>query len=158
MSNQLDDYIADWLAVRRGEKPMMICEFRKCGHAYNFIQENMAIVKRVRVYNLQLADSSGMNHPALVVTQFANRYQNLLTLLGNRALHTRESWQLAIGQLLGYSIKSCADFSQSYIGRTCGCELCGGLTPFTALTSNPESRARQRQLHDEHVRRTMYHA
>lgn len=156
MNNQFEDYMADWTRVRQDEKPLMICEYRKCGHAYGFIKANAETSLRVQVFDLQLADSSGVKHPAIAVTKKAIHFDKLVKVLANRASHTREGWQLAIGQLLGYSAESCREFSQSYVGLTCGCELCGGPNVAQAY-DEVKARAAARQLHDEHVRRTMYH-
>ena len=153
MTKKFDEYIHEYSAVVRREKPMMICEKRKSPDAYSAIRTATSHAGSPDSHDLLLADERGHRRDAIIVSYSAQRIEGLLILLQHRSAYSREDFQLHIGRLLGYSDESCANFSHSKIGKSCACELCGG-----GNGDRVEERARKRQLHDEHVRRTMYHA
>ena len=159
MGTQFDEYIRDYSAVVRRDKPMMVCEKRKSPSAYSAIRTATSLAGNPDSHDLLLANERGHRRDAIIVSYSTQRIEGLLVLLQHRNAYSREDFQLHVGRLLGYSDESCANFSHSVIGRSCECELCGGVPAFSVVrTTTAESRAKKRQLHDEHVRRTMYHA
>ena len=137
----------------RRDKPMMVCEKRKSPEAYSAIKTATELADNPNGFLVLLADERGHMRESIVVTYSTQRHNDLMFVLKHRSSCSREHFQLNIGRLLGYSDESCANFSHSAIGKSCACELCGG-----GNGDRVEERAKKRQLHDEHVRRTMYHA
>ena len=168
MTKKFDEYIHEYSAVVRREKPMMICEKRKSPKAYSAIRTATALAGNPDSIDLLLADERGHARDAIAVAYHGHKVNDLLFVLKHRSAYGRESFQLNIGRLLGYSDESCADFSHSEIGLSCKCELCGGdphaivraAEKLEAALAEEQKNVRiaRRQLHDEHVRRTMYHA
>lgn len=144
-----EDYTADYLAVARGDKPLMICEKRKAPLTYAMIKRLTSLFAAPDAFDIMLADGDGRNRAALVVTRKANDYHYLLDLLANRERFTRAQFQMSVGELLGHTPESCQEFSDSKIGKSCECELCGG--------ADESTRRHNRADHDAHVRRTMFY-
>lgn len=144
-----EDYMTEYLAVANREKPLMICEQRKAPQTYTAIKRLALLIGAPHAFDVFLADGGGANRAALVVTRDANLYQDFLELRARREVFSRKNWQYQIGRLLGHTPEDCAKFSESKIGLSCECELCGGQSPETVLELRDES--------DAHVRRTMFH-
>lgn len=141
--NQYNEYHRDFELVLGNEKPAIIVERRKSPAAYHEIIRDAAGWPHLTVVHRPLRASDGLAHPAVIIGK--RRFvTNILELLSKRDNLDRKTFQIAMGVQLGYAFEDCVEYSESKLGKSCGCECCGGPT-------------RESRLDDEaQTRRTMY--